>query len=105
MLPIITVFKIIAIFYILIRAENAVKFELQSLLKMEEKTKEEQGGSRVGDTMKMAWNVESVNFETRCCSEVKNFEGCYIRMGLRSSSSLRVVAIQAIDIFIRGCYL
>ena len=42
--PIITVFKIIAIFYILIRAENAVKFELQSLLKMEEKTKEEQGG-------------------------------------------------------------
>ena len=27
------------------------------------------------------------------------------KRGLRSSSSLRVVAIQAIDIFIRGCYL
>ena len=103
--PFITVFKIIAIFYILIRLENAVKFELQSLLKMEEKTKEEQGGIRVGDTMKMAWNVESVNFETKCCGEVKNFQGYYIRKGLRSSSSLRVVAIQVIDIFTRGCYL
>ena len=30
---------------------------------------------------------------------------CNTRRGLRSSSSLRVVAIQAIDIFIRGCYL
>ena len=27
------------------------------------------------------------------------------RRGLRSSSSLRVVDIQAIDTFIRGCYL
>ena len=30
---------------------------------------------------------------------------CYNRRGLRSSSFLRVVAIQTIDIFIRGCYL
>ena len=30
---------------------------------------------------------------------------CYTRRGLRSSSSLKVVAIQTIDIFIRGCYL
>ena len=30
---------------------------------------------------------------------------CYTGMELRSSSSLRVVANQTIDIFIRGCYL
>ena len=42
---------------------------------MEEKTKQ-QGGSGVGDTMKMVWNVESVNDEKRSCGEVKNFQGC-----------------------------
>ena len=36
---------------------------------MEEKTKQKQGGSGVGDTMKIAWNVGSVNDE-------KNFQGC-----------------------------
>ena len=40
---------------------------------MEEKTKQKQGGSGVGDTMKMAWNVGSVNDEKRPCAEVKNF--------------------------------
>ena len=58
--------------------------------------------------------------EKKCCGEVKFFlkrlllsaidvklAGLIVtfRRGLRSSSSLRVVAIQAIDIFIRGCYL
>ena len=58
------------------------------------------------DAMKMAWNVESANDEKRSCSEVKNFKAvarcngretgkvdCYIWKGLRSSSSLRAVAI------------
>ena len=30
---------------------------------------------------------------------------CYTKRGLRTSSSLRVVAIQTIDIFIIGCNL
>ena len=84
---------------------------------MEEKTKQKEGGSGVGDTMKIAWNVEIVNDKKRSCGEVKNFQGSVRSMdvkptelivtlrGLRSSSSLRVVVIQAIDIFIRGCYL
>ena len=42
---------------------------------MEEKTKQKQGGSGVGDTMKIAWNVESVNDKKRSCGEVKNFQG------------------------------
>ena len=46
------------------------------MIKMEEKTQQKQGGSRVGDTMKITWNVESVNNEKRSCSEVKNFQGC-----------------------------
>ena len=40
---------------------------------MEEKTKQKQGGSGAGDTMKMAWNVGSVNDEKRPYAEVKNF--------------------------------
>ena len=78
---------------------------------MEEKTKQKQGGSGVGDTMKIAWNVGSVNDEktskaaARCNGREAGRVDCYTRRGLRSSSSLRVVAIQAIDIFIRGCYL
>ena len=43
---------------------------------MEEKTKQKQGGSGVGDTMKITWNVESANDEKRSCSEVKNFQDC-----------------------------
>ena len=30
-------------------------------MKMEEKAKQKQGKSGVGDTIKMAWNVKSVN--------------------------------------------
>ena len=45
------------------------------MIKMEEKTKQEQGRSRVGDTMKLACNVESVNDEKRSCGEVKIFQG------------------------------
>ena len=62
------------------------------------------------------WNVVSVKTRKKCCREVKRLllgvidvkpAGLIVtfRKGLRSSSSLRVVAIQAIDIFIRGCYL
>ena len=86
---------------------------------MEEKTKQKQGGSGVGDTMKMAWNVGSVKTGKRCCVEEKKFSRLLLgvidvkppglivtfRRGRRSSSSLRVVANQAIDIFINGCYL
>ena len=36
--------------------------------------------------------------------EVSMFD-YYTRRGVRSSSSLRVVAIQTTNIFIRGCYL
>ena len=43
---------------------------------MGQKTKQKQGGSGVGDTMKISWNVGSVNNEKRSCGEVKNFEGC-----------------------------
>ena len=86
---------------------------------MEEQTKQKEGGSGVGDTMKMAWNVGSIKTGKRCYVEEKNFSRLLLgvidvkpaelivtfRRGLRSSSSLRVVAIQTIDIFIRGCYL
>ena len=41
----------------------------------------------------------------RCNGREAGRVDCYTRRGLRSSSSLRVVAIQAIDIFIRACYL
>ena len=43
---------------------------------MGEKTKQKQGGSGVGDTMKKAWNVESVNDEKNPCGEVRNFQDC-----------------------------
>ena len=73
----------------------------------------------MADTMKMIWNVGSVKMRKKCCGEVKKLQRLLLgvidvkpaglivtfRRGLRSSSSLRVVAIQAIDIFIRGCYL
>ena len=42
---------------------------------MEEKTKQKRGGSGMGDTMKMTWNVRSVNeknSEKRPCGEIKN---------------------------------
>ena len=56
---------------------SAVKFWAPKLvMKMEEKTKQKQGGSGVGDTMKVAWNVGSVKTRKRCCGEVKNFQGC-----------------------------
>ena len=41
--------------------------------KIEEKTKEKQGGSRVAGTIKMAWNVESAMTRKKCCGEVKIF--------------------------------
>ena len=73
----------------------------------------------MADIMKMAWNVGSVKKRKKCCGEVKEFPRLLLgvidvkpagmivtfRRGLRSLSSLRVVAIQAIDIFIRVCYL
>ena len=85
---------------------------------MEEKTKQKQGGSGVADTMKMAWKVGSVKTRERFCDEVKKLPRLLLgvidvkpagfivtcRRGLRSSSSLRVVVIQVIDIFIKGCY-
>ena len=85
---------------------------------MEEKIKQKRGGCGVGDTMKIAWDVGSVNGEKNFCDEMENFQCCCsvngreagrvdsnARRELRSSRSLRVDAIQAIDIFIRGCYL
>ena len=85
---------------------------------MEEKTKQKQGGSGVADTMKMAWKVGSVKTRKECCGEMKKLPrlllgvldlkpGGFIvtyRTRLRSSSSLTVVVVQVIDIFIRGCY-
>ena len=41
----------------------------------------------------------------RCNGREAGRVDCNARRVLRSSSSLRVVDIQAIDIFIRGCYL
>ena len=42
---------------------------------MEEKIKQNRGGCGVGDTMKMAWDVGSVNDEKKSCDEVKNSRG------------------------------
>ena len=86
------------------------------MIKIEEKTKQKQSGKGVGDAMQITWNVGSINDEKKACGEMKNVAArcngseagrvdCYNTRGLKSSSSLRVVAIQAIDIFIRGCYL
>ena len=49
--------------------------------------------------------MSSVSKAPRCngCEVVR--VDYYARRGLRSSSPLRVVAIQVIDIFIKGCYL
>ena len=43
---------------------------------MEDKIKQNRDGCGVGDTMKMTWDVESVNDEKKTCDEVKNFQGC-----------------------------
>ena len=43
---------------------------------MEEKMKQNQGGCGVGDTMKTAWDVESVNDEDKSCDEVETFQRC-----------------------------
>ena len=43
---------------------------------MEEKTKQNQGGIGLGDTMKMVLNVGSVNDKKSSCGEVKDFQGC-----------------------------
>ena len=73
----------------------------------------------MADTMKMAWNVGSVKTREKCCGEVKKLPRLLLgvidvkpaglivtfRRRLRTSRSLRGFAIQAIDIFIRGCYL
>ena len=45
---------------------------------MEEKTKQKQDGSGMGDTMQITWDVGSVNDEKRSCGEVKNFQGCWL---------------------------
>ena len=42
-------------------------------MKMEAKTKQKQGGSGIEDTMKITWNVGTVNDEKRSCSSV---QGC-----------------------------
>ena len=84
------------------------------------------------DIIKMKWNVGSVKIESRrktqwwsekgewklifCCvlhvckavrcNECEAGRVDYdTRRGLRSSNSLTIVAIQTVDIFIRGCYL
>ena len=43
---------------------------------MEEKVKQKQSGCGVGDTMKMVWDVGSVNDEKKSCDEIKNFQDC-----------------------------
>ena len=43
---------------------------------MEEKIKQKRGECGVGDIMKMAPDVGSVNDEKKSCDEVKNFQGC-----------------------------
>ena len=43
---------------------------------MKEKIKQKRGGCRVGDTMKMAWDVGSINDKKKSCDDVKNFQGC-----------------------------
>ena len=81
------------------------------MVKMEEKIKQKRGWCGMGDTMKMACDVGRVNDEkkskaaARCNGREADRVDCNARRGLRSSSFLRVVAIQAINIFIRGCYL
>ena len=52
----------------------------------------------------LLWS-ENFMAAARCNGREACWVDCYTRRGLRSSSSLRVVAIQTIDIFIRGCYL
>ena len=43
---------------------------------MEGKIKQRRGGCGVGDTLKMAWDVGSVNNEKKSCDEVKNVQDC-----------------------------
>ena len=54
--------------------------------KVEEKTKEKQGGSGAADTMKMAWNVGSVKTRKKCCGEVKIFFKAAARRNRREAS-------------------
>ena len=49
------------------------------------------------------WNISKT--DARCNRREAGRVDSNARRELRSSSSLRVDAIQAIDIFIRGCYL
>ena len=46
------------------------------MIEIEDKTKQKQGGSGMGDTMNIVRNVGSVNDEKKSCGEVKNFQGC-----------------------------
>ena len=46
------------------------------MIRMEEKIKQKGGGCEVGDTMKMAWDVGSINEEKNSCDEVKHFQDC-----------------------------
>ena len=77
---------------------------------MEDKTKQ-QGGSGVGYTLKITWNIGSVNDEKRSCSEVKNYQDCYIYstndflsqdicfwVGLKSTISLQAWAHQTASV-------
>ena len=50
------------------------------------------------------YKAEQAAARSHGCAEVGRVD-CDARRGLRIPSSLRFVAIQAIDIFIRGCYL
>ena len=85
---------------------------------MIEKTKQKQGGSGVGRHSENGVEYGKCKDKKCCCGEVKNFNIsarhkevkltgliANFKRGLRSLSSLGVVSIRAIEIFIRGCYL
>ena len=63
-------------FCIFIRAEDAVKLSSKVVIKMEDKIKQKGGGCGLGDTMKMVWDVRSVNDEKKSGDEVKDSQGC-----------------------------
>ena len=113
--------------------ENAVKSNSNSVIKIEHKTKQKQDRYGVGNKIiehKMWEYKQKLNIDKRPFDEVENLKwklfykyvlvafkanwcgGCEAgsrgtmhKDGTKSSSLLRIVVIQTIDIFMRGCYL
>ena len=69
-------FSKLFLFYIPVRAEDAVKLTSKEIDKNERENQTKTRWVWSGDTMEIAWDVGTVNGEKKSCDEVENFQGC-----------------------------